>query len=126
MQNPNNLLCNLRQFTGTERYHRFSLLWRNVLLTDGAKYLADNAECFWLFDIIASAQCKDAVKREEFQVWEIVKMSPSSANVRCEDGNGKQVYGQGIPYTDFPLDCLKLYAVRDCEGTLIVMLTSEY
>ena len=41
----------LKQFTGTERYYRIS---RRHLLTDGTKYLAENAECFWMMDAIAS------------------------------------------------------------------------
>lgn len=126
MQTPEYIKTNLSGFTGTEQYHRFSLLWRNVLLTDGAKFLADNAECFWLFDIIASAQLKNAVKAEEFQVWNLVKTG-SKAIVKASNGNDdNQIYTQAIPYTDFPLDSIKLYAIRDFEGTLIVMLTSEY
>jgi hypothetical protein len=41
----------LSNFTGTEKYHRIS---RRHLLTDGTKYLADEAECFWMMDAIAS------------------------------------------------------------------------
>ncbi len=33
----------LSHFTGTEKYHRIS---RRHLLTDGAKYLAEEAQCF--------------------------------------------------------------------------------
>jgi hypothetical protein len=39
----------LSQFTGTERYYRIS---RRHLLTDGAKYLAEQASCFWMMDAI--------------------------------------------------------------------------
>jgi hypothetical protein len=41
----------LTQFIGTERYYRISL---RHLLTDGTKYLAEHAECFWMMDAIAS------------------------------------------------------------------------
>ena len=41
----------LSHFTGTEKYHRIS---RRHLLTDGAKYLAEEAQCFWMMDAIAS------------------------------------------------------------------------
>jgi hypothetical protein len=41
----------LSHFTGTGRYYRIS---RRHLLTDGTKYLADEAECFWMMDAIAS------------------------------------------------------------------------
>jgi hypothetical protein len=41
----------LSYFTGTERYYRIT---RKHLLTDGTKYLAEEAECFWMMDAIAS------------------------------------------------------------------------
>ncbi len=41
----------LSHFTGTERYYRIS---RRHLLTDGTKCLAEEAECFWMMDAVAS------------------------------------------------------------------------
>ena len=41
----------LLHFTDTERYDRIS---RRHLLTDGTKCLAEEAECFWMMDAIAS------------------------------------------------------------------------
>ena len=45
----------LTQFIGTTRYYRIS---RKHLLTDGTKYLAEEAECFWMMDAIASYLCE--------------------------------------------------------------------
>ena len=39
---------NLAHFTGTEEYTRAKYPGINLLLTDGAKYLCDNAKCYWL------------------------------------------------------------------------------
>jgi hypothetical protein len=41
----------LAQFTGTERYYRIN---RKCLLTDGTRYLAEEAGAFWLMDAAAS------------------------------------------------------------------------
>jgi hypothetical protein len=41
----------LSQFTGTAKYYRIS---RRHLLTEGTKYLAEKAACFWLMNAIAS------------------------------------------------------------------------
>jgi hypothetical protein len=41
----------LAQFTGTDGYTR---LYPKLLLTDGALFLAENAQCFWLMDVFAS------------------------------------------------------------------------
>ena len=44
----------LHQFTGTGTYYRLS---RKHLMTDGAKYLADTAQCYWMMDAIVSHLC---------------------------------------------------------------------
>ena len=49
--NAKELSSILRQFTGTAHYYR---LHNEVVLKDGAKYLADEARCYWLMDAIAS------------------------------------------------------------------------
>lgn len=41
----------LSQFSGTEHYYRLN---RRCLITDGAKYLADEAGAYWLLDAAAS------------------------------------------------------------------------
>jgi hypothetical protein len=37
----------LDQFTGTAQYWRVA---RQFVITDGVKYLAENAHCFWLLE----------------------------------------------------------------------------
>lgn len=40
------LLSNLAQFAGTTAYYRIA---PKLLITDGVKFLAVNAGCYWLF-----------------------------------------------------------------------------
>ena len=68
------------------------------------------------------------MKAEPFQVWTLTrtKKKPSnSATLRCEDGNGRVVYRQRIPFTDFPLETITLYCAAE-GAEWVVMLTSEY
>jgi hypothetical protein len=44
-------LSTLTEFTGTERYY---LISRRHLLTDGTKFLADQAQCYWMMDALLS------------------------------------------------------------------------
>ena len=44
----------LSQFTGTEYWYRHGIN-RNVVFTDGAKYVADQGGAYWLLDEIALA-----------------------------------------------------------------------
>ena len=111
----------LRQFTGSENWYRHGIN-RSVLFTDGAKFLADQGGAYWLLDIIAIAQQHDAsVSGEEFQVWNLKVHSDRSATVYCDDGDGNPVYTQEIPFTDFPLDEVKLYFANN-----VIHLPSEY
>ena len=111
----------LRQFTGSENWYRHGIN-RAVLYTDGAKYVADQGGAYWLLDIIAIAQLHDkSVSAEEFQVWNLRVHSDRSATVFCDDGNGNPVYTQEIPFTDFPVDEVKLYFANN-----VIHLPSEY
>jgi hypothetical protein len=103
-------LADLNNFTGSEHWYRHGMV-RNVLFTDGAKYVADKAGAYWLLDEIAFAQRGEkSVAAEEFQVWKLtVDLGKSSGTLICEDGNGNAVFEKPIPFTDFPLPELSLW-----------------
>jgi hypothetical protein len=115
------LTKNLQHFCGTEQYYPH---WLGIRYTDGVKYLADNAEAYWLIDAIASHQPK-ALRNQrlrEFQVWflhvgdthEFIKPKAGNAAVlTCwEDSptaSTQPAIIQQIPFTDFALKEIKLY-----------------
>jgi hypothetical protein len=99
----------LGQFTGSEQWYRHGLV-RNILFTDGAKYVADTAGAYWLLDEIAFAQRGEkAVAAEEFQVWKLAVNADSSAVLTCEDGNDNTVFSKLIEFTDFPPEGVTLW-----------------
>jgi hypothetical protein len=107
-------------FTGTENWYRHSI--GNVLYTDGVKYLADNAGCYWLIDVISSYQLLKEIKGISFQIWELKVNEDQSAVVTMKEDSGcPDVVKQKIPYTDFPLDEMKFYFTDN-----VLMLVSEY
>lgn len=113
----------LGNFTGTEGYTRWSVLFRNCVLTDGAKYLAEKAGAFWFMDIIGSILSK--IKPVEFAVCKLTKdETGSGALFTADDGNGKVFYRQRIKYTDAPFN-FKVFAQWNGE-LLVVMVPSEY
>ena len=122
----------LPHFTGTEEYHRIRYPWlrQDFLLTDGAKYLADKAgviggTAYWLIDILASYQREKPVKDESFQTWKLT-VKESVGKVTCENGNGRILVTQDIPFADFALDEVSLYVTSDDFNGIVVMLPSEY
>ena len=110
----------LTQFIGTTGYYRIS---RRHLLTDGTKYLAENAECFWMMDAIASHLSE--IGTSDWFVQIMVTVKNSRATMIYDDGNGREHARQEIPYTDFPLEQIRLYACWDGKHW-VIMLPSEY
>ena len=83
----------LNLFTGTEHYYRIS---RKHLLTDGAKYLAELADCFWMMDAIAS-HLAEIGTADWFVVVKVI-VRKSAALMIYDDGNGHEHARQEIPY----------------------------
>ena len=110
----------LAQFTGTGAYFRIS---RTHLLTDGTKYLAEKGECFWMMDAVASHLSE--IGTQDWFVLIRVQVSRGRAIMIYEDGNGHEHARQEIPYTDFPMHAISLYACWDGENW-VIMLPGEY
>jgi hypothetical protein len=119
---PQDLTVALSQFTGTTTYTK---LCPKTVLTDGALFLAQNAECFWLMDVFAShLLCSIDGDKEPFTCLNLTKTG-DSALVIIDDGNGVGLASQEIEYTDFPLNEIKLYGCWS-EEYWVLMLPSEY
>ena len=75
----------LSQFTGTESYTRY---YPKILLTDGMKFLAEHASCFWLMDVFAShLLTRIDGDQEPFTCLNLTKTG-ESAEIVIDDGNG--------------------------------------
>lgn len=107
--------ADLDQFIGTENHYPHSM--RQLVYTDGVKYMADAGGAFWLIDAIASYR-----RKEPFQIWELkVKPDKSCVLTMREDTGQPTKVRQEIPYTDFPLENIKLYLID-----YVLLLPSEY
>jgi len=117
-QAPN--AATVAQFTSTAQSCRVA---RQFVITDGVKYLAESAACFWLIDAAISHLLE--IGTCDWFVLVRVEVSGSSAVMIYEDGNGSEHARQEIAYTDLPLSTVRLYAVWDSERW-VIMLPSEY
>lgn len=126
MMTAEELSDNLSGFNGTEVYHAGCVLFSKCVLTDGVKFLADNAECYWMIDAIAShivsASKKDA-RCKDMQFWTFRKGTPHK--LICEADSDKVVITQEYEMTDFPLDEIKIWAAWNGRYW-VLMLPSEY
>ena len=119
---PTELKNNLSYYSGSESFYRHPL--GKFTYTDGVQYLAENAECYWLLDIIGSLNYHSDkfMEKEEFICMDlVVKSGTTKAVFTAHDGNYNILYTQEIPFTDFPLSEIKLFY---CNQTLL--LPSEY
>ncbi len=113
-------VAKLAQFTGTAQYWCVA---RQFVITDGVKYLAETAACFWLIDAAISHLLE--IGTADWFVLVRTEVSGRQATMIYEDGNGLERARQAIPYTDLQLPTVKLYAVWDSERW-VIMLPSEY
>jgi hypothetical protein len=112
--------ADLRQFTGTDRWFRHSLV-RRVTYTEGVQYMAEHGGAYWLIDEVATNQLHRKVAEQPFQVWTLVVRPNNTATLRCEDGDYNVVFKKEIEYTDFPLPSIVLWFTDN-----VIMLPSEY
>lgn len=107
----------LGQFHGTSRYLKN---FTGLLFTDGVKFLADQAGCYWLIGLVGSYQ--RSLEGVRFQLWELDAGEDNKAVVTMrEDTDEPVLVRQRIPYTDFPLRRFSFYCVDN-----VMMLKSEY
>jgi hypothetical protein len=111
----------LRQFHGSNHYYNHSLAnGTRILLTDGAAFIREQGECYWLFDFIAAYQTHKDIKGQIFQIWKLQKQN-LAWEISCEDGNKNILYTRRIEFSDFLLDKITIWFV---DG--VAMLPTEY
>ena len=74
----------LAQFTGTAQYWRVA---RQFAITDGVKYLAETAACFWLIDAAISHLLEISTADWFVLVWQVL-LAPALA--------GYAAFNQGV------------------------------
>src|SRR5262249_38957953 len=108
MENKKITLRDLAEFKGTEKYYRY----QSLLLTDGTYYLAENAGCFWLMDVIWSHAMENRwFGKEDFVTCKLT-VQDNVGDVVFDDGNGNILVTQQVPFTDFPMEEIQLYIIR--------------
>lgn len=118
----------LPNFTGTTRYFRH---FTGVLMTEGAHFVAESCEAFWLMDHIASMQQEPQFASEEFQHWTLTSQAGRDGKgfqLRATDGNDHELAVQNVAFSDFPLDSIEFFV--EGEGTResprVILLPSEH
>ena len=123
----------LRQFTGDDvRYrHAFN---RAAIYTEGVQFLAERGGAYWLIDEIAihlgSSEFREAAARDQriglMHFWKLAAHADQSAELTARaDSPNEPFIREQIPFTDFPLDEVDVWAANDAENW-VLLLSSEY
>ncbi len=106
-------MAGLAQATGTTGYYRHA---PRLVYTDGVRYLAEHAACYWLLDIVWSLWWEPRVaavlRAQEHLVCTLqVDLEAQRGTLTASAwGSDAVLYTQIIPYTDFPLEAITLYS----------------
>ena len=128
--NQDQLNFQLAQFTGTEQWYRHNLN-RNLIYTDGVKFLAENGGeqgAYWFIDKVAceiAPLLKSKNERFGFITLCVSLTDANQAMILVTDGNDKQLATYHIHYTDMQPGNWKFYLVDD-QTHLTLLLPSEY
>jgi uncharacterized protein DUF6876 len=124
------LNVSLPQFTGTTQWYRYSPMFKQLLLTDGTRFLAEKAGAYWLMDAIGShifTNRRLSPQREPMQFWTFKRTGGGGDLIVTDGRTDRAIVKQEIPFSDFPLDEIKLYAAWDGGmDAFVLMLPSEY
>lgn len=122
MNNQSLTHAELTQFTGDLERYRHPLN-RRVIYTPGVQHLAERAEAYWLIDLIASYFGSEIMKQAiadddrlaSLQFWRLdVQEGRAVASCRA-DSDQDPAITQVIPYTDFTLEYVDVWAGFDGE-----------
>jgi hypothetical protein len=95
---------------------------RHVIYTPGVRYLAERGGAYWLLDAIASyfgtSRMARAVEADPrlagLQFWRLVVHADGTALLTARaDSDDKPFITQEIPFTDFPLEYVDVWAAFD-------------
>jgi hypothetical protein len=113
--------ADLQRFTGDLERFRHSLA-RRVIYTPGVRFLAERAAAYWLIDEIALAiaggEVTQAGRRDErvlsLHFWRLDVREDRSAQLTARaDSDVPPFVTRQIPWTDFPLDYVDVWAGYD-------------
>ena len=119
-------LPDLGHFSGTEGYYRHRVLGQiSVLLTDGAKYVAENAGAWWLMDLAAISGRQWLLEGDGFATLTITATEQGTATIKVTDGNENVIEEQHIEFTDFPEGSVTFFLSPHLDE-FVFYLRSEY
>ena len=126
------LVQGMRGFTGGLGFYRHQFN-RNIIYSEGVQYLAEEGQAYWLIDAIASyyitSKMRSAMAQDErlesMHFWTLTVKDERGVLVAQADSGEPAFIKQKIPYTDFLLDEVRIWAGFDGRHW-VLYLPSEH
>ena len=112
------LRADLTAFIGTEQWHRHALN-RHMLVTDGVKFFAETAGCYWFLDIVSTEVMPLQATHPFLAI--LLDVHESEADIHVTDGDGLNLHRRHIHFTDAPEGLWRFYLTDN-----VLLLPSEY
>jgi len=112
----------LPYFTGTSQWYRVSKE-PEILLTDGTKFLVESCGLFWFItDFVLMKLVDPKISKQGFLLFTLdVNLETKEAKITIDDGNGNILFESEIPFTDCPIEKVRMY-----YSSGVLLLPSEY
>jgi len=98
-----------RELHGADGLYEYAF---GLVVTSGVKAIADEAECYWFLDIIASVQYMPEVQAQDHQTWQLKRLQGKRFVATMEDGNYNVIYSQDVPQSNFKDDHLTVWLIN--------------
>ena len=112
----------LRHFSGDLERYRHPLA-RKVIYTPGVKFMAEQGGAYWLIDELAFTILGGEIQRASksdprilgLHFWRLDVIDNSAILTARADSDVEPFYSKKIPFTDFPLNHIDIWAAFDGE-----------
>lgn len=125
---PAGLRLALRQFTGTEHYHKHPVI-PDMALTDGAKCFADMTGSWALMVKIGLdflPTCIDSPLYDGFALIRITIGRQGAGMIEVTDGNSNMIAKDGLAFSSIPEGEWLLYLEQADTDLHVLLLPSEH
>jgi hypothetical protein len=105
----------LRQFRRTKTYQKYLYPGKSpLLISDACKFLLDNCDSSFLFDLILKSQELKILRDVPFQVWMLHQLrNDMSWIITCSSSSVKKpLFIHSIPFTSFPLQEITIWVIQ--------------
>ena len=105
----------LRDFRRVKTYQKYLYPGKSpIQISDACKFLLDNCDSSFLFDLILKNQELRILRDEPFQIWRLLQLSKDMSWIlSCSSSSVKKpLFIHSIPFTSFPLQEITIWVIQ--------------